>query len=216
MDACKYLAVIPARGGSKGVPGKNIKDLNGKPLIAYTIEAAKASKYIDKIVVSTDCDEIASVSHEYCVNIIKRPIDIATDTSKVIDTVLHVLLHINAENVILLQPTSPLRKTIHIDEAIELYEETKASILSVHETKSPLFIRDKKNKPIIRQRSDIRRQDLEPYYMVNGAIYINKAVNIDKSTSLNDNDTAYIMDKLFSMDIDEALDFSIASLLLSL
>ena len=215
-DRYKHLAIIPARGGSKGIEGKNIKSLMEKPLISYTIEAAKASTYIDKIIVSTDCEKIASVSKEYGAHVIKRPGNISTDTSKVVDAVLHVLSHVSTENVILLQPTSPLRKTFHIDEAINLYVKTNTSVLSVHETKSPLFIRDKKNKPIMNKGSDVHRQDTEPYYMVNGAIYINKASYINKNTRFNHNETAYIMDKVFSIDIDEPVDFYIANLLLNL
>jgi len=206
----EFLAIIPARGGSKGIPRKNVIDFCGKPLIAHTISAALNSKYIKQVIVTTDCDEIAKVSETHGAEIIKRPAEFATDTAKTIDAIMHVIENSESENIVLLQPTSPLRKTFHVDEAIEMFLAHGESVVSVNETKSPLLIRDVRNKPILYQRSDVRRQDSPVYNIVNGAIYINKTKEITQNTSFNDNTIAYVMDKKYSIDIDEPLDLKIA------
>ena len=128
----RILALIPARGGSKGIKDKNIIELCGKPLIAYSIDAAKNSKYIDDILVSTDSEKIAEVAKKYGARVpFLRPYELATDTSTTLDVVLHAIDYVNKEEkkydtLILLQPTAPLRKTEDIDSAIEkffLFEE---------------------------------------------------------------------------------------------
>ena len=221
----KYLAIIPARGGSKRLPNKNILDLNGKPLIAWSIEAAKKSKYIDKIVVSSDSEEILKIAKKYDVNIIKRPDELATDTASSIDVVKHVIKNYPGyEYIVLLQPTSPLRTEKHIDEAIELLERKKAdAVISVCEMDhSPLwsnilpenlsmenFLReDVKNK---------RSQDLPKYYRLNGAIYICKTDKfLEKNTFfLDQNIYAYVMDRKSSVDIDNEIDFKLVEVLLN-
>ena len=177
-----FLAIIPARGGSKRLPRKNILDLNGKPLIAYSIEAGLKSKYIDKVIVSSDDDEILEVSKKYGAQLIKRPEVLASDTATTFDALKHTIDNIEKyDYILLLQATSPLRNEKHIDEAIELLELKKAdAIVSVCEMDhSPLwsntlpkdnsmtgFLKDEvKNK---------RSQDLERHYRLNGAIYICK------------------------------------------
>ena len=137
----KFLAIIPARGGSKRLPRKNVLDLCGKPLIAYTIEAALKSKYIDKVIVSSDDEEILNISSNFGADIIKRPIDLANDTATTIDAIKHTIDNFeNYDYIVLLQPTSPLRNEKHIDEAIELLEKKKAdAVVSVCEMEhSPL------------------------------------------------------------------------------
>ena len=128
-----FLTIIPARGGSKRLPRKNVLDLCGKPLIAYSIEAALKSKYIDKLIVSSDDDEILEISKKYGANIIKRPPELGTDTTTTFDTIKHVVDNLDIyDYVILLQATSPLRNQIHIDESIQLLELKKAdAIVSV-------------------------------------------------------------------------------------
>jgi len=221
----KYLAIIPARGGSKRLPNKNILDLNGKPLIAWSIEAAKKSKFIDEIVISSDSEEILEIAKKYDVNIIKRPDELATDTASSIDVVKHVIENYPGyEYIVLLQPTSPLRTEKHINKAIELLEKKKAdAVISVCEMDhSPLwsntlpeslsmenFLReDVKNK---------RSQDLPKYYRLNGAIYICKIDKfLEKNTFfLDKNIYAYIMDKKSSVDIDDEIDFKLAEVLLN-
>ena len=214
-----FLAVIPARGGSKGIPKKNIQLIEGKPLIQYTIEEALKSKYIDRIIVSTDNVEIAEISKKGGAQVpFLRPKHLATDDSKVIDTIIHVIEELNRigcsyDYVVLLQPTSPLRKHWHIDEAIEkIVNENERGLVSVSEVKDhPILIRrmDEQGKlrNLLHMESTIRRQDLPKYYKVNGAIYINKIdEQLNHTTSLNDNKLPYIMDQIYDLDIDTPLD----------
>ena len=204
-----FLAIIPARGGSKRLPRKNILDLCGKPLISWSIEAALKSKYISKVVVSSDDEEILNISSNFGADIIKRPYELANDTATTFDTVKHTIDNFeNYDYIVLLQPTSPLRNVKHIDEAIELLEEKQAdAIVSVCEMDhSPLwsntlpkdgnmnnFLRDE----VLNKRS----QDLEKYYRVNGAVYICKTDKLleNKSFFLKDNIFAYIMDRKSSI-----------------
>lgn len=223
----KILAIIPARAGSKGIKNKNIMNLNGKPLIAYTIESALKSKYIKDVIVSTDGQQIKNISLKYGAKVpFMRPKHLATDTSKTINTVIHCIDEMKKRGfeydyVIVLQPTQPLRQVYHIDEAINmLINSDKDSLVSVSKVDDhPLLIRKIDEKHIlyrlINENSTKRRQDFEDYYKVNGAIYINKVnENLNLNTSLNDNELGYIMSKKFNIDIDEDLDLEIASLLI--
>ena len=210
----KILALIPARGGSKGIKNKNIVSVNGKPLIAYTIDAAKASKYIDYIYVSTDSEKIADVAIKYGALIpFMRDETLAQDTSKTIDAVMFSVnkfkeMGYDFDYLVLLQPTSPLRTGEDIDAAIEkLLASTYTSLVSVSKVDdNPVLIRsiDDNNclVPILKQSSTVRRQDFKDYYRVNGAIYINKISELTLNTSLNDNLYAYIMPQDRSFDID--------------
>ena len=220
-----FLAIIPARGGSKRLPRKNILDLCGKPLISWSIEAALKSKYISKVVVSSDDEEILNISSNFGADIIKRPYELANDTATTFDAIKHTINNLEKyDYIVLLQPTSPLRNEKHIDEAIELLEEKQAdAIVSVCEMDhSPLwsntlpkdgnmnnFLRDE----VLNKRS----QDLEKYYRVNGAVYICKTDKLleNKSFFLKDNIFAYIMDRKSSIDIDEEVDFEIAKVLIN-
>ena len=222
----KYLAIIPARGGSKRLPRKNVLDLCGKPLISWSIEAALKSKYISKVVVSSDDEEILNISSNFGVDIIKRPYELANDTATTFDAIKHTINNLEKyDYIVLLQPTSPLRNENQIDEAIELLEEKKAdAIVSVCEMDhSPLwsntlpkdgnmnnFLRDE----VLNKRS----QDLEKYYSLNGAIYICKTDKLleNKSFFLKDNIFAYIMDRKSSIDIDEEIDFLFAERVIEL
>src|SRR5690606_22892236 len=140
-------AIIPARGGSKGLPGKNVKLLNGKPMIAYTIEAALNSKSISRVIVSTDDIAIAEVAKSYGAEVpFMRPVDLATDDAKSIDVYTYTIKRLEKEEdilireIIVLQPTSPFRTAQHIDEAIELYLEKKAdSVISYCNEHHPIF-----------------------------------------------------------------------------
>ena len=215
-----FLAIIPARGGSKRLPKKNILDLNGKPLITYSIEAGLKSKYIDKVVVTSDNDNILNISQKYGADIIKRPLFLASDTSTTFDAIYHTIDNVDKyDYVMLLQPTSPLRTLKHIDEAIELLmSKTADAIVSVSEMEySPLWsntlddtlsMKEFLKEEILNKRS----QDLDIYYRLNGAIYIceiNKLL-AEKSFLLKENIYAYIMDKKNSIDIDEEIDFKMA------
>ena len=218
----KILALIPARGGSKGIKDKNIIPLAGKPLIAYSIEAAKKSKYIDSIVITTDSERIAEVAKQYGARVpFLRPDELAADTSKTIDAALHAIKTLksmgeNYDTLVLLQPTQPLRTTDDIDKAIELYYESGenglVSISTVDD--SPLLIRsideDGKLINLLSQNSTCRRQDMPNYYKVNGCIYINKIDELNENTSFNDNKVPFIMYKEHSVDIDELSDLWMA------
>ena len=221
-----FLAIIPARGGSKRLPNKNILNLNGKPLIAWTIEAALKSRYIDKIVVSSDSDEILKVAKSYKnILCLERPYHLATDTAKTTDVVKHVLENVKEkyDYIILLQPTSPLRTEKHIDEAIEFLDRKNAdAVVSVCEMEhSPLWSNtlpeDLSMKNFLRE--DIkgkRSQDLPKYYRLNGAIYICKTDRFleENTFFIKDNIYAYIMDKMSSVDIDDDFDFKLAEMII--
>lgn len=184
----KILAVISARGQSKRLPRKNIKLLSGRPLIAWTINQARASRYLDKVIVSTDDKEIAEVSREYKAEIpFLRPAVLATDEAKSMDTVLHAVKWFRSHNiyydlVMLLQPTSPLRETGDIDRAIELLLENDApALVSVFNGK------------------------------VNGAIYLAYCDYLMKERNFSGPETfSYSMPEERSLDIDEDKDFMLA------
>ena len=225
IDGKTILAVIPARGGSKRLPNKNILNLAGKPMIAWSIEAVLNSKFIDQVVVSSDSDEILDISKKYGSGIIKRPNELAGDKAASFDVVKHTIETTDEkfDFVILLQPTSPLRNNYHIDEALELLIKMKAdAVISVCETDhSPLwantlpkdgsmanFLKDE----VLNKRS----QDLEMHYRLNGAIYI---CQIDKFLAnkgffLKENFFSYKMDRESSVDIDEKIDFHFAELMI--
>lgn len=215
----KILAIIPARGGSKGIPSKNIIEIYGKPLIQYSIESANSSKYIDRTIISTDDLKIKEVA-EKCGGDVPfiRPEELAQDTSKTIDCLIHGiewLKNIGEEYdyLVLLQNTVPLRKGQHIDEAIEkLIGSDERSLVSITEVEeNPVLMRtlnsDGTVKNMLNISSTIRRQDFPKFYRVDGAIYIQKLddeFNLD--TSLNDGKLAYVMKEEYSVDIDTYLD----------
>lgn len=221
----KFIAIIPARSGSKGIKNKNLTKLNGKPLIAYSIESGLKSRYIDKVVVTTDGEEIAKISKQFGAEVpFLRPKSLSSDKSKTIDAVLHCIeelrnLDEEYDYMVLLQPTQPLRQYWHIDEAIELIlEKDEETLVSVSKVKEhPILMRaiDDYGHGInlLKETSTKRRQDFQDFYKVNGAIYINKINdNLNKNTSLNDNKLVYIMDDKYDIDIDEILDLYIAEI----
>jgi len=220
----KFLAIIPARGGSKRLPRKNVLELNGKPLISWSIEAGLKSKYIDKIVVTSEDKEILDISEKYGAETIIRPKELASDTATTFDTVVHTIKNNEKyDYIVLLQPTSPLRNRNHINEAIELLEKKKAdAIISVSEMEhNPLWSNTLPNDEAMNNflRNEVlnkRSQDLEKYYRLNGAIYICKIEKLleEKSFFLKDNIFAYKMDRKSSIDIDEEIDFKIAKVLM--
>ena len=178
-----FLAIIPARGGSKGVPRKNIKELAGKPLIAWTIEEAKKSKYIDRLILSSEDDEIIEVAKKYgCEVPFKRPLELAQDDTPGIGPVLHAIEQCPGyDYVVLLQPTSPLRTVGDIDGCIEKLLENNADFcVSVTEPdKSPYWMYTEENDklvPLLSQEKLVpRRQDLPKVYALNGAVYVGKS-----------------------------------------
>ncbi len=226
IEGKSVLAVIPARGGSKGLKDKNIREICGKPLIAYTIEAALGSGVCDKVMVSTDSGRIAEISAEYGAEVpFLRPAELAGDTSKTVDAVIDVIERYRKAGeefdvLILLQPTSPLRDAGDIRNAAKAFVECgMKGILSVTRTKDhPVFLRRMGPKGELsrytEERSDVRRQDLEELYRINGAIYINMISDIVPSFSFNDNPYAYEMPPSRSIDIDTVEDLICAEALM--
>ena len=220
-----FLSIIPARGGSKRLPRKNVLDLCGKPLITWTIEAGLSSKYIDEVVVSSDDSEILGIASNLKVRSIERPPQLASDTSSTFDAVKHTIDNIESyDYIVLLQPTSPLRNEVHIDKAIELLASKDAdAVISVCDMNhnpswsntldESLSMKGFINKNFLNQRS----QDMKKYYKLNGAIYICKTKKLleEKSFFLKDNIFAFIMSSKSSVDIDKKEDFEFANLYLS-
>ncbi|WP_126428726.1 cytidylyltransferase domain-containing protein [Brevibacillus marinus] len=218
------LAVIPARGGSKGVPRKNIRQLAGKPLIAWTIEAAQQSAYLDRIVVSTEDEEIAEVARQYGAEIpFLRPRELAQDDTPGIDPVLHAVECLPFYDfVVLLQPTSPLREASDIDRCIEMCVSRgeRACVSVTAADKPPQWMyqldRDFRLQPIVPQAQLLtRRQDAPHVFVLNGAVYVAQTEWLKRSRSfLTENTAAYVMPKERSLDIDSELDLRIAAELL--
>lgn len=225
----RFLGLIQARGGSKRIPRKNVLPMAGKPLIAWTIEAALARDSLDRVIVSTDDDEIAAASREHGAEVpFLRPTELASDTATGSDVILHAVRSLRDKGehydyVVSLQPTSPLRSAADIDAAIELLLEKRADcVISVCETDHPPewsntlppdhamthFFR-----PGVR---GTRSQDLPRSYRLNGAIYIFSCERLLRTGSLamDDNSYAYVMPRERSVDIDSEIDFAIAQLLL--
>ncbi|MBC2400055.1 cytidylyltransferase domain-containing protein [Clostridium tetanomorphum] len=223
----RILAIIPARGGSKGIPRKNIKDLNGKPLIAYTIEEGIKSKYIDKLIVSTEDKEIADISKNYGAEVpYLRPEEISKDETPGIHPIIHGIEYFDKHNnnfdyVICLQCTSPFRSAYQIDEAIEkLIEKDADSIVSVCESEvSPYWMKKIINGKVTDFLEEstfyARRQDTPKVYRLNGAIYIaKKHILMNYKSWYTENTIPYIMDEKTSLDIDNIMDFKFAQFLI--
>ncbi|QOR00886.1 acylneuraminate cytidylyltransferase family protein [Campylobacter sp. 2014D-0216] len=210
------LGIIPARGGSKGIKNKNLVLLHDRPLLYYTINAAKKSKYIDKIVLSSDSDDILAYGQTQNIDVLKRPKELALDDTTSDKVVLHALnFYKDYENIILLQPTSPLRMSMHIDEAFLKFEnENSNALISVIECDNKIlkaFVDDNGNlKGICDNKYPFMpRQKLPKTYMSNGAIYIVKSnLFLNNSTFLQDKTTYYIMDEKASLDIDNLEDLN--------
>jgi CMP-N-acetylneuraminic acid synthetase len=226
----RLLAVIPARGGSKRLPRKNVLDLAGKPLIAWTIQEALNCKYIDQVIVSTDDKEISDISKEYGADVpFFRPSELATDEAKTVDVVLHLLDELEKvgeryDYIILLQPTSPLRTAQNIDESVELLQmKNSDAVISVCESEHPPLwcnvLPDDMNMDNFLDASvkNKRSQDLPKQYRINGAIYISSVKKLKKENSffLSNNCIAYIMKQNVSIDIDTVDDFDLALLRIS-
>lgn len=222
LNGKTFLAIILARGGSKRLPRKNILPLGDKPLIAWSIDAAKESRYADTVLVSSDDNEILAVAKEHGAKTIKRPAELATDTATSFDAIKHAITNERAHDfVILLQPTSPFRTARQIDEAIELLSAKGAdAVISVSKAiHSPLwsntlpenmsmegFLRDE----LLNKRS----QDLPQFYSLNGSIYICATDKLLQNGGffLKENIFAYEMEP--SVDIDSEQDFKFAQFLL--
>ncbi|ORX24521.1 CMP-N-acetlyneuraminic acid synthetase [Thermoanaerobacterium sp. PSU-2] len=223
------LAIIPARGGSKGVKRKNVRPLLNRPLIAYTIEAALQANFLDKIIVSTEDPEIASISKEFGAEIpFMRPVELASDDAKAIDVIFHAMNwleknHAVYDLVMLLQPTSPLRKAYDIKNAIDiLYEKKARAVVSVCEAEhSPLWMNVLNEDLCMKDflRKDVlnkNRQEISKYYRINGAIYVSDwNYLIQNKGFFGEKTYAYIMPNERSIDIDTELDLKFAEFLMN-
>lgn len=227
----KILAIIPARGDSKGVPRKNIKPLKGKPLIAYSINTALKSKLIDRVIVSTEDKRIAQISKKYGAEIpFLRPKELATDKSPTIDTILHSIGWFENQKkyfdvIILLEPTSPLRQTEDIDKCIKMLINIKGAkaIVSIAKLESchPEFNIVLNKKGFIKKLNNstnfrtLRRQDLREVYFFDGTIYASYINTIkEKKTFYHNLTLGYIVPRYKSLEIDEPLDLILAKALI--
>lgn len=220
------ISIIPARGGSKGIPRKNIRLINGKPLIYYSIDASTSCDLISETYVSTEDAEIAEYSNIYGADVIERPAELAGDESSSIDVILHVLDYLESNDnlpdaFVLLQPTSPLRTSKDIENAINLFVENDCdSLVSVCELDHHALLNFSLKGDYLIQNTDerffsSRRQDMPTYYTLNGAIYITTPEFIRKNRSFYaDKTIPYVMDKERSIDVDTPLDLKIVEFLL--
>jgi len=219
----KVLAIIPARSGSKGILNKNIKLLNDKPLISWTIEQALKAKLIDKIVISSDCDQVLKIASRYGFkDLTKRPAILSEDNSHTDDVIIYEMNRFPEFNtIIMLQPTSPLRSSLQIDQAIQSFFKKKAkAMVSVFKLKKSPFWVFKIRGNYLESLYDFklvpkRRQDFKETYMLNGAIYITQKFFFVKQRSFLSNQTMYYeMSEEDSVDIDDIEDFKIAESLI--
>lgn len=223
-----FLAVIPARGGSKGLPGKNIRPLEGKPLIGWSVEAAKQSRYVDECIITTDSQEIADAASQYGAKVpFMRPDELSTDTAKMLDVLTHVYEWSKDQNtmydyLVLLQPTSPFRTASHIDEAIDLlFAKQGQCVLGVTELEhSPLLSNTlpddlNMNNFYGKELQNLNRQEMKQYFRLNGAIYVIEWDYLIKNRKwIGEGTYAYVMNRASSVDIDCLEDFLFAQALL--
>jgi CMP-N-acetylneuraminic acid synthetase len=225
----RILAIIPARGGSKGIPRKNMQLLRGKPLISYSIHAALQSHTIQKTVVSTDDESIACAARQYGAEVpFLRPLHLSTDTATSVSVLQHAVRYLAdkeedpADIIVCLQPTSPLRSAEDIDQAVTLCLSTGAdSVVSLCPAEHhpywmktvvgnrvyPLMEVDDEKYP--------RRQDLPPVYQLNGAVYVTRRrILLEEDRLLGGNTLAYVMPRERSVDIDTPIDLKLAELLM--
>jgi N-acylneuraminate cytidylyltransferase/CMP-N,N'-diacetyllegionaminic acid synthase len=219
----KTIAVITARGGSKGLPGKNVRLLAGKPLIAWPIEQALASKYVDEVMVTTDDQQIARVAERYGAQVpFMRPKKLASAKATSMAVVLHALGHYQARGeefdfVVLLEPTSPLREVRDIDETIKMLVDNKVggtavlSVCQVEATHPAFDVKINKQGSLrpyqgVPQKA-VRRQDLSKLYFFEGSIYASSVKELFKKQTFNHAKTlAYVVPRWKSLEVDELVD----------
>lgn len=218
------VAIIPARGGSKGVPKKNIKELNGKPLIAYSIEHALATATVDKVVVSTDCDEIAEISIQCGAEVIKRPEGISGDFASSEDALIHSVKELksaewDATHVVFLQCTSPIRKENDIGDCLDLVLSGGFdSALTVVENHKFLWRTDSNNiaTPVNYDPHHRKMRQEISEYQENGSIYVMKTVDLlNTQCRLNGRVGVHVMGEETGYEIDTLIDFKILEQLMS-
>jgi len=219
----KVLALIPARGGSKGLPGKNIRLFCGKPLLAHTIDLAKQSKYIDKIVVSTDCEKIARIATEYNAKPFTRPPHLSTDTALVADAIKDLMCRIEEkfDTLVLLEATSPLRTVELVDQCIEQITTQEIDSIATFSHADPpptrlWNIEENVASPFLSEANPwLPRQQQQGAYFLNGLVYAFHITNWLKSESKSVffGKTASVITEQLSVDIDTIEDFELAEYL---
>lgn len=221
--SARVLGLVPARGGSKGIPRKNVREVGGKPLIAYSIKAGLNATAVDSVVVSSDDSEIISVSRTHGATVpFQRPDELATDDAATAPVVVHAIETLEKRGeeydlVVLLQPTSPLRTANHVDEAVEQYQSSNAdSLLSVHQDHTYRWRRTEDGAERIDEVSGRkRRQDMDPEYVENGAIYVAPTDQFLEEQRFSLGQTAlYEMTESASVDVDTPDDLRLAECLL--
>lgn len=227
-NASRMVAIIPARKGSKRLPGKNTRILCGKPLVQWSIEAAQASAAVDRVLVTSDDPDVLAIAAELGVDfVVSRPEWLADDTAKTSDVIRHAIDHLAAqgcrpEAICLLQPTSPLRAASDVDAAFRRYAESGGrSVVSVCEVDHPIAWCARLDETgsmsdfARKLKEEKRSQDHEAYFRLNGAIYISSATNfLETGGFLDETALAYIMPRERSVDIDSALDLLVAQVML--
>jgi CMP-N-acetylneuraminic acid synthetase len=224
IDDGRVLGLIPARGGSKGIPRKNVRLLGGKPVLQWTVEAGGASKYIDRLILSTEDAEIAGLGRSMGVEVpFQRPDSASTDEASADDVIGHALRTLDEEFdfIVYLQPTSPFRSTADIDGSLETLVASGAdSCVSVTESRSKpewLFYLDGGNalKPVLGELTRHRRQQLQTAYELNGAVYASRVAAYQRwHTFFTERSVAWVMPPQRSVDLDEPDDFDHAEWLL--
>lgn len=218
------IAVIPARGGSKEVPGKNLKELAGKPLLAWTLEETSKVSAIEEIIVSTDDERIAEVALKYGASVpFIRPAKFAQDNVHAIHVVLHLISWLeehkrtSPEAIAMLLPTSPLRRSWHVEKALALFaEDPERPVVSVYRCLTPLislrWIDNDKLLPVQRNiQPNTQRQNIKPVYGVNGSIYVASPQKLKLEKTFHTEDARpFVMDRLHSLDINSHDDFAMA------
>ncbi|MBF0231432.1 MAG: acylneuraminate cytidylyltransferase family protein [Desulfamplus sp.] len=201
-----FLAVIPARGGSKGIPGKNIKEINGKPLIAWSIEAAKESRILDEFLVSTDDERIAEVASRYDCPVLMRPPELATDEAKTISVLEHIIkAKETAEHVVVLQPTSPLRHKGLIDDCLSDYTKGGYDNLA-----TGFYCKFRE----FGSHNNERRQDYKGFFYDDGNVYVLNRSLIGKGRWSGDHICFKEISKEQNFEIDDSIDFLILDTLM--
>jgi len=218
----KIIAIIPARGGSKGIPRKNIKTFCGKPLIYYIINSALNVKDIEKVIVSTEDEEVAEVAKRYGAEIIKRPKSLAEDEVPTLPVLQHAVKYLKEKEnykpdvIVLLYPTSPLLKANRILEAIKLFKEKNFdSLISVVEDKGHFWVENNGKYKRLYPKVLKNRQYTKPLFRENGAIYICKRnLLMERGEIVGGNIRFLKMNREETIDIDEPFDFEIAEFLM--
>lgn len=212
------LAVIPARGGSKRLPRKNIMSLGGHPMIAYSIMAAREAKLVTDWLVSSDDDEIIEIAKQYGASIpFKRPEHLATDEVRNIDVTLHALDYMEKQTgktydiIVLLQPTAPIREASHIDESIDLLWQSNldslAAVKGPYQKRDPILKRIDEQGNLVAYRDNSERDSREPFYIYNAALYaVKRDYFVKEKRFISEKQIPFVMDKYHSMDVDEMVD----------